>query len=90
MKDPKLAEDIRGFIGQEAIHADVHEQALHEFMAEQGFDLKPMLDQVEYVFAKVLGPSTSRIPSGGTTTSAIDCGSSPRSSTTPRCSATSR
>ena len=38
VKDPKLAEDMRGFMGQEAIHADVHEQALHEFMEERGFD----------------------------------------------------
>ena len=60
VKDPKLADDIRGFIGQEAIHADVHEQALNDFMAAKGFDLKPMLDQVEYVFAKALSPSTSK------------------------------
>jgi predicted metal-dependent hydrolase len=62
VKDPKLAEDIRGFIGQESIHADVHERALHEFLEAKGFDPKPMLDQVDYVFAKVLGPSTSSNP----------------------------
>jgi predicted metal-dependent hydrolase len=60
VKDPKLADDMRGFIGQEAIHADIHEQALHAFMEARGFDLQPMLDQVEYVFAKMLSPSTSR------------------------------
>ena len=27
VKDPKLAEDMRGFMGQESIHADTHEQA---------------------------------------------------------------
>ena len=62
VKDPKLAEDMRGFIGQEAIHADVHEQALHEFMEERGFDPKPILDQIEYSFSKVLGPSMSTNP----------------------------
>lgn len=62
VKDPKLADDIRGFIGQEAIHADVHERALHEFMEARGFDPKPMLDQIEYVFAKMLSPSTSTNP----------------------------
>jgi uncharacterized protein len=62
VKDPKLADDIRGFSGQEAIHADVHERALHEFFEAKGFDPKPMLDQVEYVFAKVLSPSTSTNP----------------------------
>ena len=64
VKDPKLAEDMRGFIGQEAIHADVHEQALHEFMEERGFDPKPILDQIEYSFSKVLGPSMSTNPRG--------------------------
>ncbi|HME49813.1 metal-dependent hydrolase [Mycobacterium sp.] len=62
VKDPKLAEDIRGFIGQEAIHADVHERALREFMVARGVDPGPMLDQVEYVFSRVLGPSTSTDP----------------------------
>ena len=50
---------MRGFIGQEATHADVHEQVLHEFMLTNGVDPKPMLDQIEYMFAKVFAPSTS-------------------------------
>lgn len=62
VEDPKLADDIRGFIGQEAIHADVHERALHEFMETRGVDPKPMVDQVDYMFAHVLGPSTSTNP----------------------------
>jgi uncharacterized protein len=62
VKDPKLADDVRGFIGQEATHADVHEQVLHEFMLTRGVDPKPMLDQIEYMFAKVLAPSTSPDP----------------------------
>jgi len=62
VKDLRLAEDVRGFIGQEAIHADVHEQALHEFMEAKGFDAQPILDQIEYAFSKVLGPSTSTNP----------------------------
>ena len=62
VKDPKLAEDMRGFMGQEAIHADVHKQAVHEFMEERGFDPKPILDQIEYSFSKVLGPSMSTNP----------------------------
>ncbi len=59
VKDPKLAEDMRGFIGQEATHADVHEQVLHEFMVGNGIDPTPMLEQVEYVFEKMLAPTTS-------------------------------
>ena len=62
VKDPHLAEDIRGFIGQEAMHADVHEQVLNEYLVVNGIDPKPMLDQVEYAFEKVLAPTTSTDP----------------------------
>src|SRR5689334_17456397 len=44
VKDPKLAEDIRGFIGQEATHADTHELVLREFMEKSGLDVAPMLE----------------------------------------------
>jgi uncharacterized protein len=62
VKDPKLADDVRGFIGQEATHADVHEYVLHDFMVARGIDPKPVLDQVEYVFAHVLAPTASTDP----------------------------
>ncbi len=62
VKDPKLAEDMRGFIGQEAIHADTHEQMLHEWMEAAGVNIAPVLEQVEYLFQKALGPSPSRNP----------------------------
>ena len=62
VKDERLAEDMRGFIGQEAVHADTHERALHEFMERQGVDPRPILDQVEYIVGKVLAPSTSADP----------------------------
>jgi predicted metal-dependent hydrolase len=62
VKDPKLAEDMRGFIGQEGAHAEVHERLLHEFMEERGIDPTPMLHQMEYIFTKVLAPSTSADP----------------------------
>jgi uncharacterized protein len=62
VKDPRLAEDIRGFIGQEGTHADVHERLLQDFMVTRGVDPKPMLDQVEYVFARVLAPTASSDP----------------------------
>jgi len=62
VKDPRLAEDMRGFIGQEAIHADTHEKILHEFTAARGVDPQPILAQIEYVFEKVLAPTTSTDP----------------------------
>jgi predicted metal-dependent hydrolase len=62
VKDAKLAEDMRGFIGQEATHADVHDKVLHEYMSAHGVDPKPILDQVEYLFEKVLAPSQSNDP----------------------------
>lgn len=62
VKDPRLAEDMRGFIGQEATHADTHDKILHEFMIDRGVDIGPLLQQVEYIFEKVLAPSTSSDP----------------------------
>ncbi len=62
VKDPKLADDIRGFIGQEATHADVHERALHEFMVARGVDPQPLLDQVEFFISRTLGPTSSTDP----------------------------
>ncbi len=62
VKDERLAEDMRGFIGQEAVHADTHERALHEFMEARGVDPAPILKQIEYVIGKVLAPSTSTNP----------------------------
>jgi len=62
VKDPRLAEDMRGFIGQEAVHADTHERMLREFMIARGVDPEPILDQIEHVFRKTLAPSTSSNP----------------------------
>lgn len=56
VKDPKLADDIRGFIGQEATHADVHDQVLHEFMVSHGVNPAPILAQIEHMFTGVLAP----------------------------------
>ncbi|GAY13362.1 metal-dependent hydrolase [Mycobacterium sp. shizuoka-1] len=62
VKDSRLAEDMRGFIGQEATHADTHEKLLREFMVTRGVNPEPMLRQMDYVFTKMLAPSTSRDP----------------------------
>lgn len=62
VKDPKLAEDIRGFIGQEATHADAHDEVIEEYLVTHGVDVAPILAQVEYVFEKVLAPTESTDP----------------------------
>ncbi|MGY4709247.1 metal-dependent hydrolase [Mycolicibacterium sp. CBM1] len=62
VKDSRLAEDMRGFIGQEATHADTHEQILQDFMIARGVDPAPILRQVDYVFGQVLSPSTASNP----------------------------
>ena len=91
VKDPKLADDMRGFIGQEAIHADVHEQALHEFMEARGFDPTPILDQIEYAFSRVLGSVDVGRPEAQAQPAVRQAVVHRRdSSTTPRCWATSR
>lgn len=62
VKDPRLAEDMRGFIGQEATHADTHEAILNDFMIARGLDPGPILRQVDHVFSHVLAPSSSSDP----------------------------
>lgn len=62
VKDPKLAEDMRAFIGQESIHANAHERAMHDFMLANGLNPQKMLRQLDYVFSKVLTPSRSENP----------------------------
>lgn len=62
VKDPKLAEDIRGFIGQEATHAEAHDAVIEHYLVTHGVDVEPILDQVEYIFEKVLAPTESTDP----------------------------
>jgi uncharacterized protein len=62
VNDPSLAEDMRGFIGQEATHADVHDHVLHDLMVARGIDPKPLLEQVDFIFSRTLAPSTSPDP----------------------------
>jgi predicted metal-dependent hydrolase len=62
VNDAELADDMRGFIGQEAVHADTHERMLHQVMEARGVNPKPILKQVDYIIGKVLAPSTSADP----------------------------
>ncbi|MER6990232.1 metal-dependent hydrolase [Saccharopolyspora hirsuta] len=54
IRDDQLLEDVRGFIGQEAMHAESHQGVLDHFDAH-GMDTRPYVEQVAWMFRKVLG-----------------------------------
>ena len=56
--DARLADDMRGFIGQEAMHAAAHDDVIREFLVGNGVDPAPMLELVDYMFEKILAPTT--------------------------------
>lgn len=62
VRDEILAAQMRGFIGQEAVHAETHDKVLWEFLDHHGIDPRPYQLQLEWVFRKVLGPSDSTDP----------------------------
>lgn len=62
VKDEELASAMRGFIGQEAMHAETHDRVLWEFLKNNGVDPTPFQRQMEWVFRKVLGPSNHPDP----------------------------
>ncbi|HEX7322634.1 MAG TPA: metal-dependent hydrolase [Mycobacterium sp.] len=60
VKDEDLARTMRGFIGQEAMHAESHDKAVTEFLEARGIDTAPALRQFEYFFRRLLAPRTQR------------------------------
>jgi predicted metal-dependent hydrolase len=62
VKDPRLSDEMRGFIGQEATHAAAHDEVIREFLVANGVDPTPLIDMVDYLFEKVLAPTTSTDP----------------------------
>ncbi|HWE89119.1 MAG TPA: metal-dependent hydrolase [Pseudonocardiaceae bacterium] len=54
--DNQLREDVLGFIGQEAIHAETHEAVLLEQLKAKGLDPAPYVRQAEWIFHRVLAP----------------------------------
>ena len=52
--DPQLAADVKGFMGQEAIHSRAHAAVLDHLLA-QGLDPTPFTSRMEWLFAKLLG-----------------------------------
>ena len=61
IRDEALREEVLGFIGQEALHAEAHQGVLEHF-AENGLDPQPYLRHMEWVFGRVLGPRTGVTP----------------------------
>ena len=59
--DESLREDVIGFIGQEAMHAQAHTE-VHEQLRAHGIDVDPFVDQMKFVFGRALGnrPGHSR------------------------------
>jgi predicted metal-dependent hydrolase len=54
IQDDTLRADVLGFIGQESIHARSHQGVLDHWKA-QGIDTDPYVEQVGWMFQKVLG-----------------------------------
>ncbi|WP_059005984.1 metal-dependent hydrolase [Streptomyces specialis] len=52
--DEELREEVLGFIGQEALHAEAH-QGVQDHLRAQGLDPLPYVRQVEYLFRNLLG-----------------------------------
>jgi uncharacterized protein len=59
IKDDKLREEVLGFIGQETIHARSHQSVLDHWKAK-GIDTDPYVQQVGWMFQKVLGDRNLR------------------------------
>ena len=58
--DDALREDVRGFMGQEAVHSRAHSSVL-EHLAAQGIDSTPYTRQVEWMFDRLLGDNPLRL-----------------------------
>lgn len=57
IRDPRLRADVIGFIGQEAMHSQAHDEVLPHLKA-RGLDPSPYTAQVDWLFEKLLGDRT--------------------------------
>ncbi|MFE3445278.1 metal-dependent hydrolase [Nocardia sp. NPDC059180] len=60
VRDEKVREDMIGFIGQESMHAETHNEVLNQVLAGQGIDVEPYVRQAEFLFRKAAGPRPAR------------------------------
>lgn len=56
IEDEELREAVRGFIGQEAMHAQAHDDVLGDLFRARGYDTAPMVAVAERIFQQMLGP----------------------------------
>lgn len=56
IEDEELRETVRGFIGQEAIHSQTHEDVLGDLFRAHGFDTAPMVSVAERLFGQIFNP----------------------------------
>jgi uncharacterized protein len=61
ISDDSLREDVIGFIGQEAIHAEAHQGVL-DYFATQGLNTGPYIRHMEWLFRRTLGARPDRDP----------------------------
>ncbi|WP_082073859.1 metal-dependent hydrolase [Rhodococcus sp. B7740] len=52
--DDQLRDDVIGFIGQEAMHAQAHTD-VHDQLRAHGIDVDPYVDQMKFLFGRALG-----------------------------------
>lgn len=62
VKDEALAADMRGFVGQEAMHAEAHDKAVENWLSRHCVDSAGYQKQMEWVFRRVLGPRGGQTP----------------------------
>ncbi|MGW0356059.1 metal-dependent hydrolase [Nocardia nova] len=62
IKDEKLREQVIGFMGQEAMHAETHNDSLQQVFRAHGVDVDSYARQMEYIFRKALGPREGQTP----------------------------
>lgn len=55
VRDEKLREQMLGFIGQESMHAETHNQVLDEVLSAHGIETEPYVRHMEFLFRKLLG-----------------------------------
>jgi len=54
VKSDRLREEVKGFIGQEAVHARAHQHVL-DHLVRQGLDTTAYTNRIEWMFSRLLG-----------------------------------